>query len=77
MINFDSDVCTNFQTASSREWLETNGNELVYEHNGYLHLLDPVAGKSTKLEINVIGDFPWAGMNQSLMKEVWISTRFG
>ncbi|MDQ3321820.1 MAG: amylo-alpha-1,6-glucosidase [Acidobacteriota bacterium] len=25
MINFDSRICTNFQTASSREWLETNG----------------------------------------------------
>ncbi len=25
MINFDSDICTNFESASSREWLETNG----------------------------------------------------
>jgi len=25
MINFDSDICTNFQSASAREWLETNG----------------------------------------------------
>jgi len=25
MINFDSNVCTNFESASSREWLETNG----------------------------------------------------
>ena len=25
MINFDSDICTNFEEASSREWLETNG----------------------------------------------------
>jgi predicted glycogen debranching enzyme len=25
MINFDSDICTNFSSASSREWLETNG----------------------------------------------------
>ncbi len=25
MISFDSDICTNFETASSREWLETNG----------------------------------------------------
>ena len=23
------------------KWLEGNGKELVYEHNGYLHLLDP------------------------------------
>ncbi len=25
MISFDSDICTDFQSASSREWLETNG----------------------------------------------------
>ena len=25
MIKFDSDICTNFETASTREWLETNG----------------------------------------------------
>jgi predicted glycogen debranching enzyme len=25
MIKFDSDICTNFEEASSREWLETNG----------------------------------------------------
>ncbi|MEZ5347407.1 MAG: amylo-alpha-1,6-glucosidase [Pyrinomonadaceae bacterium] len=25
MINFDSEICTNFEEASSREWLETNG----------------------------------------------------
>ena len=25
MIKFDSEICTNFETASTREWLETNG----------------------------------------------------
>ena len=25
MINFDSEICANFESASSREWLETNG----------------------------------------------------
>ncbi len=42
------------------KWLESNGKELVYEHHGYLHLLDPASGKSKQLEINVTGDFPWA-----------------
>ena len=42
------------------KWLEGNGKELVYEHNGYLHLLDPASGKSKQVEINVTGDFPWA-----------------
>jgi tricorn protease len=42
------------------KWLEGNGKELVYEQNGYIHLLDPSTGKSQQLEINVTGDFPWA-----------------
>ncbi|MEO6233433.1 MAG: PDZ domain-containing protein [Ferruginibacter sp.] len=42
------------------KWIEGNGKELVYEHNGYLHLLDPATGKSNQLNINVTGDFPWA-----------------
>ena len=25
MISFDSDICTNYEAATSREWLETNG----------------------------------------------------
>lgn len=41
------------------KWLESNGKELVYEHHGYLHLLDPKSGKSTRLSITVTGDFPW------------------
>jgi tricorn protease len=42
------------------KWLAGNGKEMVYEHNGYLHLLEPLTGKSKQLDINVIGDFPWA-----------------
>ena len=42
------------------KWLEGNGNELVIEHNGYLHLVDPVTGKTNQLNITVTGDFPWA-----------------
>jgi tricorn protease len=42
------------------KWLSGNGKELVYEQNGYLHLLDPVSGKSKQLDINVTGDFPWS-----------------
>jgi tricorn protease len=40
--------------------LDGNGKELIYEHNGYLHLLDPATGKSSQLNITVTGDFPWA-----------------
>lgn len=42
------------------KWLSGNGKELVYEQNGYLHLLDPISGKSKQLDINVSGDFPWS-----------------
>lgn len=42
------------------KWLSSNGKELVYEYNGYLHTLDPVSGSSKQLSITVTGDFPWA-----------------
>ncbi|GEO12029.1 S41 family peptidase [Segetibacter aerophilus] len=42
------------------KWLEGNGKELVYEHNGYVHTLDPATGQSKQLDITVTGDFPWA-----------------
>ena len=50
---------TNFKNIDIK-WLEGNGKELVFEHNGYLHVLDPVSGKSNQLNITVTGDFPWA-----------------
>ncbi|ANE50784.1 S41 family peptidase [Flavisolibacter tropicus] len=42
------------------KWLEGKDNELVYEQNGYIYLLDAASGKSRQLNINVVGDFPWA-----------------
>lgn len=42
------------------KWLSGDGKELVYEHAGYLFLLDPASGASRQLEIRVHGDFPWA-----------------
>jgi tricorn protease len=42
------------------KWLEGNGKELVYEHNGWVHTLDPATGQSKQLDITVTGDFPWA-----------------
>jgi tricorn protease len=42
------------------KWLSGNGKELIYEHNGFLHTLDPVSGASKQLDINVTGDFPWS-----------------
>lgn len=42
------------------KWLDGNGKELVYEHSGYLNLLDPATKISKQLNITVTGDFPWA-----------------
>ncbi|MCZ6833309.1 MAG: PDZ domain-containing protein, partial [Acidobacteria bacterium] len=41
-------------------WLEAGGGVLVYEQAGYLHLHDPAAGSSRRLDITARGDFPWA-----------------
>lgn len=51
------------------KWLEGNGNELVYEHSGYLHLLDPKTGKSNQLAITVVGDFPWTETHSEVVSK--------
>ena len=50
---------TNY-TGSDIKWLSAGNGQLIYEREGYLHTLDPSSGESTQLEINVVGDFPWA-----------------
>lgn len=50
---------TNLQKGDIK-WLEGNGKELVYEHNGNIYRLDPSTGKSQLVDITVTGDFPWA-----------------
>ncbi|WP_026376879.1 S41 family peptidase [Aestuariibacter salexigens] len=40
--------------------LSSNGELLAFEHNGYLHTLDPKTKRSTRLAIEVKGDFPLA-----------------
>lgn len=49
-----------FHTDFDVKNLDGNGNEIVYEQGGYLHLLNPSTGKTQKLEIHVRGDFHWA-----------------
>lgn len=41
------------------KYLSGRNKELVFEQDGYLHLYDLNSQASTKLTINVIGDFPW------------------
>jgi len=50
---------TNFE-GTDVKWLSGRADQLIIEQNGYLHLLNPDTGETTQLEINVIGDFPWA-----------------
>jgi tricorn protease len=40
--------------------LAGHGDVLVYEHDGWIHRLDPATGESRKLVITLRGDFPWA-----------------
>ncbi|WP_115462514.1 S41 family peptidase [Winogradskyella aurantiaca] len=36
------------------------GNTLVYERDGFIHTMDISSGNSSQLNIEVVGDFPWA-----------------
>ncbi|GAA4963542.1 S41 family peptidase [Algibacter aquimarinus] len=62
---------TNFK-GSDVKWLSGKNNTLSYERDGYLHLLNLANNNSSQLEINVIGDFPWA---QSKWENVTNSSR--
>lgn len=42
------------------KWISTDGKDIAYEWNGYLHVLEPGSGKTRQLDITVRGDFPWA-----------------
>lgn len=45
---------------SDIKYLAGNGRRLVIERDGYLHTVNSRNGRTTQLEINVRGDFPWA-----------------
>ncbi|QIA07997.1 S41 family peptidase [Draconibacterium halophilum] len=45
---------------SDVKWLDGKDNRLVFEREGYLHLMNINTKAIKKLSINVIGDFPWA-----------------
>ncbi len=40
--------------------LEAGGGKLIFENGGWLYTLDPDRGEPRKLNIEVLGDFPWA-----------------
>lgn len=47
-------------TGSDIKWLGGFGNKLVFERDGYLHLLDITSNDSRQLAITFNADFPWA-----------------
>jgi tricorn protease len=47
-------------TGSDIKWLDGRGNRLVFERDGYLNTFDLNSNTATQLNINVVGDFPWA-----------------
>ncbi len=48
--------------------IDSNGEEIILEQGGYLHLYNPGTGSITKLNIEVQGDFHWA-------RERWVDVR--
>ncbi len=49
---------TDFKGADIK-WLSGNSNQLVFEREGFLHLYNIADGAINKLDITVVGDFPW------------------
>ncbi len=45
---------------SDVKWISGHNNTIIYEREGYLHTMDIASKKTQRLEINVVGDFPWA-----------------
>lgn len=51
---------TQFEGTDVKDLNAGANGQLIVEQNGYLHLVNPANGNTTQLNINVIGDFPWA-----------------
>ena len=45
---------------SDVKWISGHNNTIIFEREGYLHTMDITSKNTQKLEINVVGDFPWA-----------------
>ena len=45
---------------SDVKWLSGDSGSLIYEREGYIYTYDIASNKSKKIDINVVGDFPWA-----------------
>ena len=49
-----------FETEVDIKHLSGGAGILVYEHDGWIHTLDPATGASERVQVTVRGDFPWA-----------------
>ncbi len=58
-ISGDTEQITRFAGAEVKS-LSGDGSTLVFEQDGWVHTLDPATGATARLEIEVVGDFPWA-----------------
>ena len=47
-------------TGADIKWLGGFGNNLVYERDGYIHMLEINSNESRQLAITINADFPWA-----------------
>lgn len=47
-------------TGADVKHIAGHGNRLVYEREGYLHVMDLTGANSRQLSLTVTGDFPWA-----------------
>jgi tricorn protease len=47
-------------TDADVKWLAGHEGTLILEHDGWIHTLDPASGQTSRLDITVRGDFPWA-----------------
>ena len=55
----DVEQVTHFADAEVK-YLSGSADGLVFEQDGWIHVLDPTTGQSQQLDITVRGDFPWA-----------------
>ncbi|MDG1397036.1 MAG: PDZ domain-containing protein [Polaribacter sp.] len=60
--NIDSNNLTQVTKfkGSDIKWISGNKNDIVYEREGYIYTYSLVTEKSKKLDITVVGDFPWS-----------------
>jgi len=49
-----------FEAEVDVKYLSGGDGMLVYEHDGWIHTLDPRTGAAERVSITVRGDFPWA-----------------